>query len=60
MIIPNSVIVYNNSHGFSTKRKGHGFGLHSCANYMTEMGGKMWAESDGHGASFILQFPLSK
>ncbi len=48
------------SHGFSTKRKGHGFGLHSCANYMTEMGGKMWAESEGNGASFILQFPLSK
>ncbi|MGD9899987.1 MAG: PAS domain-containing sensor histidine kinase, partial [Calditrichaceae bacterium] len=48
------------NHGFTTKEKGHGFGLHSCANYMTEMGGKMWAESDGKsGATFVLQFPLN-
>lgn len=25
--------------GFSTKESGHGFGLHSCANYMKSMGG---------------------
>ncbi len=48
------------THGFTTKKGGHGFGLHSCANYMTEMGGAMWAESDGRGkgASFVLEFPL--
>jgi signal transduction histidine kinase len=46
------------SHGFTTKKDGHGFGLHSCANYMNEMGGKIWAESEGlgKGASFVLQF----
>jgi C4-dicarboxylate-specific signal transduction histidine kinase len=50
------------SHGFSTKTDGHGFGLHSSANYMTEMGSKIWAESEGEGkgATFVLQFPLSK
>jgi len=32
------------NHGFTTKKDGHGFGLHTCANYMTEMGGKIWAE----------------
>jgi signal transduction histidine kinase/DNA-binding LacI/PurR family transcriptional regulator len=44
--------------GFTTKQEGHGFGLHSCANYMTEMGGRIWAESpgEGQGATFILQF----
>ncbi len=49
------------THGFTTKKDGHGFGLHSCANYMTEMGGTMWAESDGKGkgASFVLEFPFT-
>ncbi|HOJ78292.1 MAG TPA: ATP-binding protein [Bacillota bacterium] len=47
------------THGFTTKEDGHGFGLHSCANYMTEMNGRIWAESDGvgKGASFVLEFP---
>jgi signal transduction histidine kinase len=46
------------SHGFTTKKAGHGFGLHSCANYMKEMGGEIWAESGGlgKGASFTLKF----
>ncbi len=50
------------SHGFTTKEGGYGFGLHSCANHMTEMGGKMWAESDGPGtgAAFVLEFPALK
>jgi signal transduction histidine kinase/DNA-binding LacI/PurR family transcriptional regulator len=45
-------------YGYTTKKDGHGFGLHSCANYMTEMGGKIWAESEGpgRGATFVLQF----
>lgn len=48
------------AYGFTTKKAGNGFGLHSCANYMTEMGGKMWAESSGKGkgACFILSFPV--
>ena len=50
------------SYGFTTKEDGHGFGLHSCANYMTEMGGKMWASNseNGLGATFTLQFSLGE
>lgn len=50
------------THGFSTKTTGHGFGLHSSANFMAEMGGQMIAESDGigKGATFTLLFPLNK
>jgi len=48
------------SHGFTTKAKGHGFGLHSCANAATEMDGKLSVQSDGHlrGATFTLDLPL--
>ncbi len=48
------------NHGYTTKEGGHGFGLHSSANYMTEMKGRMWAESEGEGegASFVLEFPI--
>ncbi len=50
------------THGFTTKKDGHGFGLHSCANYMGEMKGSISVESDGpgKGASFILTFQLNK
>ena len=46
------------AYGYTTKKDGHGFGLHSCANYMTEMEGKIWAESEGSGkgATFVLHF----
>lgn len=46
------------SYGFTTKKDGHGFGLHSCANYMTEMKGRIWAEhgEGGKGAVFVMQF----
>lgn len=49
------------SHGFTTKRKGHGFGLHSSANYMKEMDGKIQAfsEGPGKGATFTLSFSKS-
>jgi C4-dicarboxylate-specific signal transduction histidine kinase len=45
--------------GFSTKKDGLGFGLHNCANFMSEMHGEIWAESEGQnkGATFILKFP---
>ncbi len=48
------------SHGFTTKRHSHGFGLHNSANYMREMGGGIWAESEGKGmgTTFIIQFPI--
>ncbi len=49
------------SQGFTTRADGHGFGLHSSANYMTEMGGRMWAESagSGAGATIVLQLPCN-
>lgn len=48
------------SYGFTTKPKGHGFGLHSCANYATEMGGELQVASagEGLGATFTLVLPL--
>lgn len=48
------------AHGFTTKEGAKGFGLHNCANFMTEMGGKLRVESDGpgKGAAFTLSFPL--
>lgn len=48
------------AHGFTTKKDGHGFGLHSCANFATEMGGNLRLASDGvgHGATFTLELPF--
>jgi len=47
-------------HGFTTKKHGHGFGLHSGAIAAREMGGKLKARSDGpdRGAKFTLELPL--
>jgi len=49
------------SHGFTTKPSGRGFGLHTCANYMSQMGGSIQAESGGpgKGAMFTLVFAWS-
>lgn len=49
-------------HGFTTKRGGHGFGLHSSANTAVEMGGRLTARSDGlgRGATFELELPLER
>ena len=46
-------------HGFTTKRHGHGFGLHSSANAATEIGGQLSAASEGlgRGARFLLRVP---
>jgi signal transduction histidine kinase len=54
----NSVKIFN--HGFTTKKDGHGFGLHSSACAATEMGGALTAQSDGvgRGARFTLLLPL--
>ena len=48
------------SYGFTTKKNGHGFGLHSSANAAAEMGGTLTAHSDGlnAGATFTLELPL--
>lgn len=47
-------------HGFTTKKNGHGFGLHSAANAAVEMGGRLRVESQGsgQGAAFVLEIPL--
>ncbi|MEX0769919.1 MAG: two-component regulator propeller domain-containing protein [Balneolaceae bacterium] len=48
------------THGFTTKKNGHGFGLHNTANSMNEMGGKIEVQSEGEGkgTTFILSFPV--
>ena len=47
--------------GFTTKKTGHGFGLHSSALTAKEMGGSLQAQSDGlgQGATFILELPAA-
>ena len=46
-------------HGFTTKKDGHGFGLHSSALAAKELGGTLTAYSDGPGcgACFCLELP---
>jgi len=48
------------SHGFTTKKDGHGFGLHSCALAAKEMGGSLTVHSEGvgQGATFTLELPF--
>jgi signal transduction histidine kinase len=48
------------NHGFTTRKDGHGIGLHSTALAAKEMGGSISVHSDGHlqGASFTLELPL--
>jgi signal transduction histidine kinase len=47
--------------GFTTRRNGHGFGLHSGALAAREMGGSLTAYSQGlgHGATFVLELPVN-
>jgi PAS domain S-box-containing protein len=49
------------NHGFTTRKEGHGFGLHSGALAAMEMGGALLVHSDGHGkgATFTLDLPLN-
>jgi signal transduction histidine kinase len=48
------------SHGFTTKKDGHGFGLHSGALAARDMGGALRVDSAGlgFGATFTLDLPL--
>jgi PAS domain S-box-containing protein len=48
-------------HGFTTKKNGHGFGLHSCANAAKEMGGRLRVDNrhDGTGTAFTLDLPIA-
>ncbi len=47
------------THGFTTKKNGHGFGLHASALAAKELGGSLAARSDGpkRGATFTLLLP---
>jgi PAS domain S-box-containing protein len=47
------------AHGFTTKKDGHGFGLHSGALAAREMGGSLTVHSNGVGcgATFTLELP---
>ena len=49
------------NHGFTTKKDGHGFGLHSGANAAKEMGGSLTGHSDGvgKGSDFTLLLPTT-
>ncbi|MCC7373359.1 MAG: PAS domain-containing protein [Verrucomicrobiales bacterium] len=48
-------------HGFTTKKGGHGFGLHSGANAAREIGGRLsaFSEGTGKGAEFTLELPVA-
>jgi predicted ATPase/signal transduction histidine kinase len=48
------------SHGFTTRKGGHGFGLHSCALAASLLGGSLTLVSDGpgKGATATLELPL--
>ncbi|MBN2163678.1 MAG: PAS domain S-box protein [Pontiellaceae bacterium] len=48
------------NHGFTTRKEGHGFGLHSGALAAKELGGCIHVFSDGPGcgARFTLQLPI--
>jgi PAS domain S-box-containing protein len=49
------------SQGFTTRKGGHGFGLHSSALAAKELGGSLTARSDGlgQGATFTLELPAA-
>jgi ligand-binding sensor domain-containing protein/signal transduction histidine kinase len=49
------------SHGFTTRKRGHGFGLHSGALAAREMGGSLTVQSEGpgKGAAFTLELPVT-
>jgi signal transduction histidine kinase len=49
------------AHGFTTRKSGHGFGLHSSALAAMEMGGRLnvHSEGPGRGAVFTLDLPVA-
>jgi signal transduction histidine kinase len=49
------------SHGFTTRKDGHGFGLHSAALAAQQLGGALSVASDGPGcgATFTLELPIA-
>lgn len=55
----NLVRIFN--HGFTTRKGGHGFGLHSSALAAKEMKGTLTVQSDGpgRGATFMLELSVA-
>lgn len=51
--------VFRGKQSGSVHAQGQGLGLHGCANSIAEMGGRLWAESDGlgRGARFVIEIP---
>jgi signal transduction histidine kinase len=47
------------THGFTTRKNGHGFGLHSGVRIANELGGSLSVQSGGpgQGSSFVVEFP---
>ncbi|MEE8577940.1 MAG: ATP-binding protein, partial [candidate division Zixibacteria bacterium] len=46
-------------HGFTTRKKGHGFGLHSTALSANELNGSIVARSDGPGKGTVFTVKIS-
>ncbi|WP_447969350.1 ATP-binding protein [Nitrospira sp. M1] len=59
--IPADQLTHIFSQGFTTKKDGHGFGLHSGALLAKNMGGSLHVRSagEGCGATFILTLPVA-
>jgi len=57
--IPQENLTQIFAHGFTTRKDGHGFGLHTGALAAKEIGGTLTAHSSGpgKGATFILELP---
>jgi len=47
------------TYGFTTKKHGHGFGLHAASVAAKELGAtlEVFSEGPGHGAMFVLELP---
>lgn len=60
--IPRENLVRIFQHGFTTKKNGHGFGLHSGALAARQMGGSLTVNSEGpgRGATFKLELPIGE
>jgi signal transduction histidine kinase len=50
------------AHGFTTRKEGHGFGLHSGALAARDLGGLLtvFSEGPGRGATFTLDLPIER
>lgn len=57
--IPEDMLDSIFSHGYTSKKYGNGYGLHSSAGFVMSLGGKMKAENvEGGGAVFTVELPL--